>query len=357
MERQQIILGIETSCDETAAALVADGQHILANTISSQVDLHAIYGGVVPELASRRHVELIVPVVNAALKEAGLTLNDVTAVAVTAGPGLIGALLVGLSYAKGIALARSLPLIGVHHIAAHIYANWLVYPQLRAPFLSLVVSGGHTSLIQVEGHGCYQLLGSTVDDAAGEAFDKIARTLGLGYPGGPAIERLAQEGDPRALSLPQPVVKGQPLDFSFSGLKTAVLNYLNRLHQRQEQPNKADVAASLQQAVITSLVERTLLAAEITGLKQVALAGGVAANKGLRQALKTAGAERGLEVLVPPPVLCTDNGAMVACAGYWYLKHGFTAPLSLNATANLPLGSERAWGKLGEKKDSAGKSG
>ncbi|HKM39024.1 MAG TPA: tRNA (adenosine(37)-N6)-threonylcarbamoyltransferase complex transferase subunit TsaD, partial [bacterium] len=278
MEKQEIVLGIETSCDETAAALVADGRHILTNIISSQVDLHAVYGGVVPELASRRHVELIVPVVDRALAEANLTFADLSAIAVTAGPGLVGALLVGLSYAKGVAIAQGLPLVGIHHTAAHIYANIITYDLLEAPFLSLVVSGGHTSLIWVHDHGHYELLGNTVDDAAGEAFDKIARTLGLGYPGGPEIERLARRGNPKALSLPQPAVKGRPLDFSFSGLKTAVLNYLNSLRLKQQKPNKADVAASLQRAIVTALVERTLLAADSTGLKQVALAGGVAAN-------------------------------------------------------------------------------
>lgn len=349
MYRGQIILGIETSCDETSAALVADGRHILANIISSQVNLHALYGGVVPELASRRHVELIVPAVETALTEAGLTFRDLSAVAVTAGPGLVGALLVGLSYAKAVALALGLPLVGVHHTAAHIYANLLAHPQLKPPFLSLVVSGGHTSLIYVQGHGQYELLGHTVDDAAGEAFDKIARALGLGYPGGPAIERLARLGNPEALTLPQAVVKDHPLDFSFSGLKTAVLNYLNQLRQQNKEPNRADVAASLQRAVVTVLVDRALKAAEITGQKQIVLAGGVAANSELRRSLKDAAFKQGIEVLVPPPILCTDNGAMVACAGYWYLAEGLTAPLSLNAVANLPLGAEATWGELGEK--------
>jgi N6-L-threonylcarbamoyladenine synthase len=348
LEKQEIVLGIETSCDETAAALVADGRHILTNIISSQVDLHAVYGGVVPELASRRHVELIVPVVDRALAEANLTFADLSAIAVTAGPGLVGALLVGLSYAKGVAIAQGLPLVGIHHTAAHIYANIITYDFLEAPFLSLVVSGGHTSLIWVHDHGHYELLGNTVDDAAGEAFDKIARTLGLGYPGGPEIERLARRGNPKALSLPQPAVKGRPLDFSFSGLKTAVLNYLNSLRLKQQKPNKADVAASLQRAIVTALVERTLLAADSTGLKQVALAGGVAANEELRSTLRQAGAERGLQVFTPPPILCTDNGAMVAAAGYWHFKRGFRSPLSLNAVANLPLECECTWGKLGE---------
>jgi N6-L-threonylcarbamoyladenine synthase len=349
LQSGQIILGIETSCDETSAAIVADGRDILANVISSQVDLHALYGGVVPELASRRHVELIVPAVETALREANLTFSDLSAVAVTPGPGLVGALLVGLSYAKAVALVLDLPLVGVHHTAAHVYANLLVHPGLEPPFLSLVVSGGHTSLIYVRDHGSYELLGRTVDDAAGEAFDKIARALGLGYPGGPAIERLARSGNPEALALPQAVVRDHPLDFSFSGLKTAVLNHLNQLRQKQQEPNQADVAASLQRAVVTVLVDRALKAAMMTGQKEIVLAGGVAANGELRQSLTQAAAEQGIKVLVPPPVLCTDNGAMVACAGYWYLACGLTAPMYLNAVANLPLGAERTWGQLGEK--------
>lgn len=350
LDGEGIILGIETSCDETSAALVRGGRRILANVISSQVDLHAVYGGVVPELASRRHVELIVPVVEQAFREAGLTFADVDAVAVTCGPGLVGALLVGLSYAKAVALARGVPLVGVHHTAAHIYANLLVYPELEPPFLSLVVSGGHTSLIYVRAHGAYELLGQTVDDAAGEALDKIARALGLGYPGGPAIEKLACDGNPEAFPLPRAVVRDHPLDFSFSGLKTAVLNYLNQLAQRGAEPNRADIAASLQAAVVDALVERTLAAAELTGARSIALAGGVAANARLREVLHGRAAEEGLRVFIPPPVLCTDNAAMVACAGYWYLRNGLTAPLSLNAFANLPLGAERGWGKAGEKK-------
>ncbi|MDI3522621.1 MAG: tRNA N6-adenosine threonylcarbamoyltransferase [Bacillota bacterium] len=351
----EIILGIETSCDETSAAVVQGGRRLLANVISSQVNLHALYGGVVPELASRRHVELIVPAVAEALKEAGLSFADLDAVAVTCGPGLVGALLVGLSYAKAVALARGVPLVGVHHTAAHIYANLLVHPELEPPFLSLVVSGGHTSLVYVRAPGAYDLLGQTVDDAAGEALDKIARALGLGYPGGPAIERLAREGDPEALPLPRAVVREHPLDFSFSGLKTAVLNYLNHLKQRGEEPNKADVAASLQRAVVEVLVERALTAAELTGARRLVLAGGVAANGELRTRLAEQAARANLQVLAPPPALCTDNAAMVACAGYFYLQHGLTAPLSLNAFANLPLGAERGWGKRGEKESARGK--
>lgn len=350
LDGEEIILGIETSCDETSAALVQGGRRILANVISSQVDLHAVYGGVVPELASRRHVELIVPVVKQAFRDAGLTFADVDAVAVTCGPGLVGALLVGLSYAKAVALACGVPLVGVHHTAAHIYANLLAYPELEPPFLSLVVSGGHTSLIYVRAHGVYELLGQTVDDAAGEALDKIARALGLGYPGGPAIEKVAREGNPEALSLPRAVVRDHPLDFSFSGLKTAVLNYLNQLAQRGDKPNRADIAASLQAAVVDALVERTLAAAELTGACSIALAGGVAANAKLREVLSGRAKEQGLQVFIPPAILCTDNAAMVACAGYWYLRHGLTASLSLNAFANLPLGAERGWGKAGEKK-------
>lgn len=355
MDGKEIILGIETSCDETSAAVVQGGRRLLSNIIASQVNLHAFYGGVVPELASRRHVELIVPAVEQALKEARLGFADLDAVAVTCGPGLVGALLVGLSYAKAVALARGVPLVGVHHTAAHIYANLLAHPELQPPFLSLVVSGGHTSLVYVRAHGAYDLLGQTVDDAAGEALDKIARALGLGYPGGPAIERLAREGDPEALVLPRATVREHPLDFSFSGLKTAVLNHLNHLRQRGTEPNKADVAASLQHAVVEVLVERALTAAELTGARQLVLAGGVAANGELRARLAERAAEQGLRVLVPPPVLCTDNAAMVACAGYFYLKQGLTAPLSLNAFANLPLGAERGWGKRGEKVGTRGK--
>ena len=337
MQGTEIILGIETSCDETSAAVVQGGRKILANVISSQVDLHAEYGGVVPELASRRHVELITPVVRAALREADLSFSDINAVAVTCGPGLVGALLVGLSYAKGVALARGLPLLGVHHTAAHIYANLLATPDLEPPFLSLVVSGGHTSLVLMRDHGAYELLGRTVDDAAGEALDKVARALGLGYPGGPAIEKLARSGDPEALQLPRAVVRDHPLDFSFSGVKTAVLNHLNRMRQRGEEVNKADVAASLQRAVVDALTERALAAARSTGSKKIALAGGVAANRELRTRLKEQAACKGIEVIVPPAILCTDNAAMVACAGYYYLKRGFTAPYTLNAVANLPL--------------------
>lgn len=332
-----LILGIETSCDETAAAVVAGGRRLLTNIISSQIELHQPFGGVVPELASRNHLENINLIIQEALAAAGVSWKDLDGIAVTYGPGLVGALLVGVTVAKAIAFARRLPLVGVNHLEGHIYANFLAHPHLEPPFVSLVVSGGHTDLLHVLGYGRYRILGRTRDDAAGEAFDKVARVLGLGYPGGPRIEAAAREGNPGAISFPRAVVKDAPFDFSFSGLKTAVLNYLNRSRQRGEIINAADVAASFQEAVVEVLVERTLAAAARCRVDRVAVCGGVAANSALRSLFQAQSAGTGIEVLYPPPVLCTDNGAMIASVGYYRLQAGHTAPLDLNAVPNLPL--------------------
>ncbi|HHY36803.1 MAG TPA: tRNA (adenosine(37)-N6)-threonylcarbamoyltransferase complex transferase subunit TsaD [Firmicutes bacterium] len=336
-----LLLGIETSCDETAAAVVAGGRRILSNIISSQVELHQPFGGVVPELASRKHLENISPIVQEAMKAAGVTWEELDGIAVTRGPGLVGALLVGVTVAKAIAFARRLPLVGVNHLEGHIYSNFLAHPWLEPPFLALVVSGGHTDLLQVLDYGRYRLLGQTRDDAAGEAFDKVARVLGLGYPGGPRIEAVAREGNPEAIAFPRAVVKDAPFAFSFSGVKTAVLNYLNRCRQRGETIAVADVAASFQAAVVEVLVERTLAAAAACGVDRVAVCGGVAANSALRSLFQARSAEAGIEVLYPPPVLCTDNAAMIASVGYYRLQAGHTASLDLNAVASLPLAS---WG-------------
>lgn len=328
------ILGIESSCDETSAAVVTDGRIIESNVIASQVDLHRQYGGVVPEIASRKHVELVLPVVREALQRASASLNDIDAVAVTAGPGLVGALLVGLSAAKALAWARELPLVDVNHLRGHIYANFLAKPNLDFPLLCLIVSGGHTDLVYLEGHDRLRLLGQTRDDAAGEAFDKVARVLGLSYPGGPQVDRLAQRGDPEAIAFPRSYLEEGSLDFSFSGLKTAVINY-----QQGPRPHRppADVAASFQAAVAEVLVDKTMQAARQLGVRKVLLAGGVAANSALRRAMDREAARRGLEVTYPPLELCTDNAAMIAAAGYFLYQGGHRAGWDLNAQANLPL--------------------
>jgi N6-L-threonylcarbamoyladenine synthase len=333
------VLGLESSCDETAAAVVEDGTRILADVVSSQVDVHAKFGGVVPELASRHHVVNVVPVIAEALERAGVGLDAIDAVAVTRGPGLVGALLVGLQVGKAIAWARGLPLVGVHHLEGHLSAVYLDdAPAPGFPHGALLVSGGHTSVIHVLDHGRYRELGRTRDDAAGEAFDKVAKLLGLGYPGGAKIERLAQGGDPHALKLPRPMPARDELDFSFSGLKTWVLGWV-REHGRPEGGALADLCASFQHAVTLSLVTKTRAAVRRMGVAEVQLAGGVAANGALRAALAQAGAEDGFRLYVPPPRHCTDNAAMIAAAGFYRLARGERADLALNAEANLPLGA------------------
>lgn len=334
---KQLIMGIETSCDETSVAIVADGKEIYSNIIASQIPTHRRYGGVVPEIASRKHVENIAMVVDRALLDAKVSLKDLNGIAVTHGPGLVGALLVGVSTAKAMAYSLNVPLLGVHHLMGHIYAAFLEHPDTKLPLLCLVVSGGHTSLIQLESYGRMRLLGQTRDDAAGEAFDKVARALGLPYPGGPEIEKLAKKGDPQAIDFPRAWLEKGSLDFSFSGLKSSVLNYLNRAGQKGLEINKADVAASFQQAIIDVLVTKALTAAERVGTKQIAVAGGVAANGALKEAIKRKAGKIDLEVLVPSPIFCTDNGAMIACAGYYALLEGNISSLELNAVPNLTM--------------------
>lgn len=335
-----LILAIESSCDETSAAVVKNGREIMSNIIASQIETHKIYGGVVPEIASRKHVEVINEVIRCALDEANVEKERLDAIAVTYGPGLVGALLVGVSVAKGLAFGLSLPLIGVHHIEGHISANFLQYKELEPPFVCLIVSGGHTQIVNVIDYGHYQLIGQTLDDAAGEAFDKVARILGLGYPGGPAIDRIAKEGNPEAISFPRANVKDRPYDFSFSGLKTAVINYLHNMEQRGETYSKADVAASFQEAVIDVLVEKTISSAIMSDQKRVALAGGVAANSLLRKRMKEETDKHKMQLYCPPPDLCTDNAAMIASAGYYNLLQEKVSPLSLNAIPYLSLINE-----------------
>lgn len=333
-----LILGIESSCDETSASVIKNGRYILSNVISSQVDLHKKYGGVVPEIASRKHVELIMPVINQALEEAGVALKDIDAIGVTYGPGLVGALLVGLTAAKAIAFTTGKPLVGVHHIEGHIAANYLQYPELEPPFICLVASGGHSHIVLVEGYDKFEILGQTRDDAAGEAFDKISRAIGLGYPGGPLIDKYAAQGNSKAVKFPRVQFEDGSLDFSFSGLKTAVLNHLNRLEQTGEQVNIPDVAASFQQAVVDVLVKNTISAAAQKGVNKIALAGGVAANSQLRSEMKSLAKKQGIEVLYPDLILCTDNAAMIGCAAYFEYKNGKRSGMDLNAIPGLKLG-------------------
>lgn len=336
-----VILGVETSCDETSAAVVVDGQDVRSNIISSQVDVHKKFGGVVPEVASRKHLEMINGVIQEALDKAGIGFKDLDAVAVTYGPGLVGALLVGVAAGKALAYALDIPLLGVNHLEGHLFANFLQEPRLPFPLLCLVVSGGHTDLVLVNGLGDYRVVGRTRDDAAGEAFDKVARVLELGYPGGPVIDRLAREGDPKSIDLPRAYLEEGSLDFSFSGLKTAVVNYAHRARQRGVVVEKENLAASFQQAVVDVLVDKTMMAVEKYQIRVVMLAGGVAANSALRRQLAERAGDEGIRMIYPPPVLCTDNAAMVACAGYYkYLREDF-APLTLNAVPNLKLGEEK----------------
>jgi N6-L-threonylcarbamoyladenine synthase len=331
------ILGLESSCDETAAAVVADGTKVLSDVVASQTEVHAPYGGVVPELASRAHVANVVPVLRAALDQAGVTLDDLDGVAVTQGPGLVGALLVALQAGKALAYARGLPLVGVHHLEGHLSAVYLEPDPPPFSHLALVVSGGHTSLIRVSGHGQLSELGATRDDAAGEAFDKVAKLLGLGYPGGVVIDRLATAGDPRAVALPRAMTAADTqYDFSYSGLKTAVLNHV-RAQGVPEGDALADLCASFQAAVVEQLVRKTRRAARALGYEHVQVCGGVAANSHLRAELRRAGAEDGFAVYVPPPKRCTDNAAMIAAAGHYRLARGERAPLSLEASSSLPL--------------------
>ncbi len=332
-----LVLGIETSCDETAVGIVEDRLRVRANVIASQVDLHAPYGGVVPEVAARAHLELLQPAIDRALVEAGARLDDLGGVAVTAGPGLVGALLVGVAGAKALALARDLPLIGVNHLQAHVVAAQLEYGDIEPPLVALVVSGGHTSLVLLGEDGRYRELGATLDDAAGEAFDKIARFIGLPFPGGPEIDRLARDGDPRAIDFPRPLSGDGDLNFSFSGLKTSVIRYLRRLEERGESPELADVAASFQEAIVDVQLEKTLDAVAAEGVERVVIAGGVAANSRLRLRMREACDERGLRLLAPSPILCTDNGAMVAAAGANRLADGVRSSLELSVDPNLPL--------------------
>jgi N6-L-threonylcarbamoyladenine synthase len=335
-----LVLAIETSCDDTGAAVILNGRKILSNVVSSQVSIHQKYGGVVPELASRRHIESIVPIVTEALEMGKVTLRDIDGISVTQGPGLVGSLLVGLSFAKSLSFVTRLPFVGVNHIEAHLSAIFLEEKPPKFPFIGLVVSGGHTSLFRVDGFGKYKRLGQTRDDAAGEAFDKVAKLLSLGYPGGPVIDELSKLSNPKAIRFPRPTLGKNSLDFSFSGLKTAVVNYV------KSHPEPAggyseelirDIVSSFQEAVVDVLVKKTLQAAQNQGLRRIVLSGGVAANRRLRERIKEEASQQKVKVYIPSPSFCTDNAAMVGVVGYEYLKRGIQSPLSLNAFSNLPL--------------------
>ena len=331
------ILAIETSCDETACAVVRDGREILSNVIYTQIDMHTEFGGVVPELASRAHIDKINYVVQKALNDAGKTIDEVDAVAVTYGPGLVGALLVGVAEAKAMAWAAGKPIIGVHHIEGHISANYIEHPELTPPYLGLIVSGGHTHLVVVEDWSKYRILGRTVDDAAGEAYDKVARAIGLGYPGGPKIDREAKSGNPQAVHFPIAHVNGSEYDFSFSGIKSAVLNYLNHAQMTGDTVNRADLAASFQKAVVDVLVEHTIRAAKDLKIDRIGMAGGVASNSALRAAMKEACDREGCALYIPSPIFCTDNAAMIGVAAYHEYMAGVRSGWDLNAVPNLKL--------------------
>lgn len=332
-----LILAIETSCDETAASVVRNGRKVLSNVIYTQIALHTRYGGVVPEIASRKHIEKINQVIEEALDQADVSLSDVTAVAVTCGPGLVGALLVGVAEAKAISFAAGLPLVGVHHISGHISANYIEYPELEPPFVCLVASGGHSHLVVVKDYGVYEIIGRTRDDAAGEAFDKVARAIGLGYPGGPKIDSISKEGNPDAVPFPRAKVGESEYDFSFSGLKSAVLNYLNSCQMKGEDYSQADVAASFQKAVVDVLVEHSLHAVKEFGYDRFAIAGGVASNSALREAFERECRKRKIAFYCPSPLLCTDNAAMIGAAGYYQYIRGARSSYDLNAEPNMKL--------------------
>ena len=338
MTKEIKILAIESSCDETAAAVVVNGRDLRSNVISSQIDLHTLYGGVVPEIASRKHIEKINQVITQALSEASITLDDIDAIGVTYGPGLVGALLVGVAEAKAISYAKGIPLVGVHHIEGHISANYIENPELEPPFLCLVVSGGHTHLVKVVDYGKYEILGRTRDDAAGEAFDKVARAIGLGYPGGPKIERASKDGNPEAIAFPRAKIADGVYDFSFSGLKSAVLNYLNGCRMKDIEINPSDVAASFQKSVTDVLVEHAEHAIDEFQMDKFAIAGGVASNGVIREAMEKMCARKEVAFYHPSPILCTDNAAMIGAAAYYDFMAGKRAGLDLNAVPNLRLG-------------------
>ena len=331
------ILGVESSCDDTSAAVVKNGRQVLSNVINSQIPIHQKYGGVVPEIASRSHVEALLPVIDEAIKASGVAKKDLSAVAVTYGPGLVGSLLVGLSGAKSLAWSLDLPLVGVNHLEGHVYGNFLSHPDLEPPFLALVVSGGHTSLLAVSDYETFRTIGQTRDDAAGEAFDKVARVMGLPYPGGPEIDRLAKTGNPNLIAFPRALASA-PYDFSFSGLKSAVINYLHHDRQTGHETSQVDVAASFQAAVVDVLVEKTIRAACDYNFQTIVIAGGVSANSALREALRKETERHGMRLAYPSPVFCTDNAAMIACRGYYLFQQGSVSDWRLNAVPGLTLG-------------------
>lgn len=338
MNRDIYILAIESSCDETAAAVIKNGRQVCSNVIFSQIELHKLYGGVVPEIASRKHIEKINQVIEEALSKAGMSLEEMDVIAVTYGPGLVGALLVGVAEAKAIAYAANKPLVGVHHIEGHIAANYIENKELEPPFMCLVVSGGHTHLVKVLDYDRFEIVGRTRDDAAGEAFDKVARAIGLGYPGGPKIDALAKQGNKEAIVFPRAKVDGNEYDFSFSGLKSAVLNYLNQCEMKQIEVNRADVAASFQYAVIDVLTTHAIQATKANGMNRLAVAGGVASNSSLRACLQQACEKEGIAFYHPSPLYCTDNAAMIGVSGYYSYKKGVRHGLDLNAVPNLKIG-------------------
>ena len=338
MEKDLLVLAIESSCDETAAAVIRNKREVLSNVISSQIDLHKLYGGVVPEIASRKHIEKINQVIEEALEQAEVTLDDLDCIGVTYGPGLVGALLVGVAEAKAISFATKKPLVGVHHIEGHVSANYIENLDLEPPFMCLIVSGGHTHIVMVNDYGEYQIIGRTRDDAAGEAFDKVARAIGLGYPGGPKIDKLAKEGNKNAITFPRAHIDGADFDFSFSGVKSAVLNHINGCKMKGIEFNRADIAASFQNAVIDVLVQRTVSAAKEYSMKKVAIAGGVASNSSLRSAMEEACKKNGMKLYYPSPILCTDNAAMIGVAASYEYEKGTRHGLNLNAVPNLKIG-------------------